>query len=214
MKRLGIALALAGAVCVFSAPAGAQIFGQFTSAETLPVNGHLFGGYLNASENVLGGLVQLRLSFYPGVDFGFNGGLSRLNTGGGSNRTILRVGGDVKFAVAKRSDSYPVDVAIGGALGVESGDDVNVLTLGPTAVASRAFAMGANGGFAPYAGLGLLFSHRDALGLKNSDFSLPIRLGAELRVSTELRIIAEVHLRLLDDFNDDVGFATGVNMPF
>ena len=212
MKNV-LAAALLAAALGAATPARAQVFGQFTGAATVPSNGHLFGAYLNASENVLGGLAQLRLSFYPNVDFGFHGGLTRLEPGGGSgNLTTLRVGGDVRWQVAHAAEGSAVDVAVGGALGVETADDLKVVSLGPSVVASR--TLGEGRGLVPYAGLAVLFSSRDAFGVEDSDVSVPLRLGMEARLAPELRIIAELQLFVADHYSDDVGFATGVNLPF
>ena len=54
--------------------AWAQVFGQYTGANPLEPNQHLFGAYLHTSDSVLGAVGQLRLSFFPGIDFGFQGG--------------------------------------------------------------------------------------------------------------------------------------------
>jgi hypothetical protein len=213
VKRLPVVLLSVLLVAGGATASFAQVYGQFTSAETLPVNGHLFGGYLHASENVVGLLAQLRLSFYPEVDFGFQGGLERIDSGG-NHLTTIRLGGDFKYLAAHAGPSLPFDVAVGAALGVETGDNINVLSVGPTAVASRTLQIGSNGGVTPYAGLALLFSNVEVQGSQNSDFSVPIRLGSEFRLAPELRISAELQLRLADEFNDHIGFATGVNLPF
>lgn len=197
------------------APAHAQVFGQFTGAATVPTNGRLFGAYLTASENVVGGLAQLRLSFYPNVDFGFHGGLSRLDPGGTSaDLTTLRVGGDLRWQVGHAGQGSAMDVAVGGALGIETADDLKVVSIGPSVVVSRTLGIGENGGLVPYGGLGLMFSSRDAFGIEDSDVSVPLRLGMEVRLVPELRIVAELQLFITDRYNDDVGFATGVNLPF
>lgn len=194
-------------------PAGAQVFGQLTGAETLPVNGRLFGAYLQSSENVFGLLAQLRLSFYPNVDFGFRGGFARQDFVGG-NRTTLRMGTDLKINVAHAGESSPVSLAVGGDLSVETGDDFNVLTVGPSVVASRDLAAGQSLSLAPYVGLGLAFSSVDVGSLNDTDISVPLRIGADLRASDQLHIVAELQLQLWDSFNDDVGFCAGVNLPF
>jgi hypothetical protein len=210
-----LAAALLMAALGAAMPARAQVFGQFTSAETVPINGHLFGAYLNASENVIGGLAQLRLSFYPDVDFGFHGGLTQLDPGGPSaTLTTLRVGGDLRWQVAHAAQGSSMDVAVGGALGVETADDVKVVSLGPSVVASRPLSVGDSRGIVPYAGLALLFSSRDAFGVEDSDISVPLRLGMEARLAAEFRIVAELQLFIADRYNDDVGFAAGVNLPF
>jgi hypothetical protein len=203
------------AAWLLAAPAQAQVFGQLSPAETLPVNGHAFGAYVNASENALGLLAQLRLSFYPDVDFGFRGGLTRLDLGPtASDRTLLRLGLDVRWLVARASDTFPVDLAVAATLGVERADDFNILSLGPAVQASHLFPMGQGGGVAPYAGLGLAFSDRSILGLDDTDFSVPLRFGAEFRFTPEIRIVGELQLPLGDDYEDGLGFATGVNLPF
>ncbi|MEK7823663.1 MAG: hypothetical protein AAB290_01325 [Candidatus Eisenbacteria bacterium] len=210
-----LAAALLVAALGAATPARAQVFGQFTGAATVPLNGHLFGAYLNASENVIGGLAQLRLSFYPNVDFGFHGGLTRLDPGGtAANLTTLRVGGDLRWRVAHAAQGSALDVAVGVALGVETADDLKVVSLGPSVVASRTLSVGDTGGIVPYAGLALLFSSRDAFGVEDSDISVPLRLGMEARLAPEFRIVAELQLFVADRYSDDVGFATGVNLPF
>ena len=203
--------ALATAACPVLARA--QVFGQFTSAETLPVNGHLFGAYLNASENFFGLLAQLRLSFYPDLDFGFQGGLTRIDAQG-TDATTLRLGADFKYLVLRAQQGAPVDVGVGAGLGVETGDNLSVLTLGPSLVASRNLALGSSTGITPFLGVGLLFANLDVFDHEFTDFSVPFRFGSEFRLSQELRVAAEFQFRVKDDFNDDVSFVTGVNLPF
>lgn len=213
MKKLLPAAVLAAALAAAPGIARAQAPGQFTGAEILPVNGHLFGGYLVASNNVVGGLAQLRLSFYPGVDFGFQGGLSRLNYAGG-DRTSLRLGTDIKVRVRAASADFPYDVALGGALGVETGDDINNLSVGPMGVISRSFGQTPTGGFITYGGAGLAFSSIDASGLKETNLTVPLRLGAIFKVAPGLQLVSEIQFLVADDFNDDVSFTVGVNLPF
>lgn len=214
MKRFLLAAALIVAALLSFAPAaGAQVFGQFTGAELLPVNGHETGAYLVASDNVLGLLGQLRMSFYPGVDFGFQGGLSRLHYGS-SDRTLVRLGGDFKIAAAKASATFPVDLALGGAIGIETSDDYHVLTLMPQAVASHAFPVGQSMSVAPYLGTGLTIRNVDAGPTQDNSLSIPLRLGADMRVMTGVRIAAELQLQVANSFGDNVGFLTGVNLPF
>ncbi len=209
MKRLVTAI-LVGSTMLAAPPVGAQVFGQFTSAECVPMGGHLFGGYVQASENFLGLFSQLRLSFYPNVDFGFHGGLTRTEVGS-SSVTTLRIGGDIKCQVAHAN---PVDLGLGGALGVETGDDLHLLTIGPTVVASKTFATQSGAGVTPYAGVGLLFSNAEIQGRETTDFAIPFRLGAEFRLAPELRLTGEIQLRASDEINDSFAFVTGVNLPF
>ena len=210
MKKLLLILALG---LLTAGPARAQVYGQYTPAEILPMNARLFGAYIDFSEDVVGAVGQLRLSFYPNVDFGFQGGLTRLDLGP-TSKTTLRLGGDVRFGAANASETFPVDVAVGGALGVETGDDYSVLRLGPSAVASRSFRLSENVGITPFAGAMLAFASVDAGPANETDFSVPLRFGAELRALPGMRITAELQLRLGDDFNDHSAFSAGVNLPF
>jgi hypothetical protein len=197
---------------LLAAPARAQVFGQFVPADPLPVNGHMFGGYLHASESAVGLLAQLRLSFYPNMDFGFHGGLTRVDLAG-SDQTTLRVGTDLKIQVGRVDQGLPVDLALGGALSLEHGDDFNVLTLGPSLIASRPVTAGGTA-LVPYGSVGVFYSSLDIGQSDETDVSFPIRLGAEFRIASEFRIVGELQLLLEDEFNDDIGFATGVNLPF
>lgn len=201
-------LALAGGT-----PAWGQVWGQFGGAETIAPGGHQGGAYLLMSENATGLLGQLRLSFYRDIDFGFSGGFTRQDYGGG-NRTTLRMGADLKIRVADALGRFPAKVALGGVLGVETGDEYSILTVGPTLVVSRAFAVGQGGSMTPFGRIGLAITTIDAGPLDDSDVSLPLHLGLEGRLNPTLGIVGELQLHLMDSINDDVGFALGVNLPF
>jgi len=217
MKHPAPAAALAAAslaaVLAAAPPALAQVYGTYASAEILPVNGHQAGFFLNASDRTLAGLAQLRLSFYPGIDFGFQGGLARVSWKQG-DRTTLRLGSDLRIAVAHAGEGFPFDIALDGGLGVESSDSYHVLTLMPGAVASRPISMGENGSIAPYVGLGLAFANVDAGATQQTFVTLPLRLGADLRIMPGMRLSAELQIPIGNAFNESVGVATGVNLPF
>src|SRR5512143_2653918 len=159
VKKLLATVALAAALLP-AGPARAQVFGQYVPADILPVNSRVFGAYVDFSENVVGALGQLRLSFYPNIDFGFQGGLARLDTGP-STKTTVRLGGDLRFGAGTVAQGMPVDLAVGAALGVQTGDDYTILSLGPEAVASRTFGFTPNASVVPYAGAMLMFSSVD-----------------------------------------------------
>src|SRR5262249_31977652 len=107
-----------------------------------------------------------------------------------------------------------LDVSAGGAIGLETGDNLSIFTIGPTAVVSKTFPMGSGGAVIPYGGVGLLFSNLDVNNNQNTDFSIPFRLGSELQLSPEIKLVAEFQLRASDEVNDDFSFVTGVNLPF
>jgi opacity protein-like surface antigen len=212
LKSIRIILLTLLALSLGSA-ARAQVFGQYTDAETLPVNGRLFGAYLQTSDNVLGLLTQLRLSFFPGVDFGFRGGLARQNYLDG-DRTTVRIGGDLKYNIVHQSETAPVSLAVGGDLSVETGDSYSILTVGPTLIASRVFGESGGSGFTPYGSLGLAFASVDINTTSDTDVAIPLRLGSTYRLRPTLQIVAEVQFQVFDSFGDDIGFAGGVNLPF
>jgi hypothetical protein len=212
MKKL-LLLTLFVASLAPAPAARAQVFGQYTPAEILPVNARLGGAYVNFSKDVVGALGQLRLSFYPNVDFGFQGGLARLDLGT-TSKTSLRLGADVRFGVAKAAAGRPLDLAVDAGLGVETSDQYSVFRIGPALVASHTFPFSGSSSVAPYAAAMLCFTSWD-LDLKTgTDFSVPVRLGAELRATPGMRIMAEFQLRLGDDFDDRTAFSTGINFPF
>ncbi len=207
------AVVVTAILAAIAGAARAQAPGQYTGAEVLPVNGHMFGAYLVASNNVVGGLAQLRLSFYPGVDFGFQGGLNRLNYVGG-DRTTLKLGTDLKVRLRSAAETFPFDVAAGAALGVETGDDLSNLAVGPVGVISRSFGGPQSVGFSAYGGAGVMFSSVHAGKLKETNLTVPLRLGAIFRAAPGLHLMTEIQFLVGDDFNDDVSFTAGVNMPF
>jgi hypothetical protein len=213
VKKRFLSAWIAGALIACASLARAQSLGQYGGAETLPVNGHTFGTYVHASSHVVGFVSQLRLSFYPGVDFGFQGGLSRIDTPG-SNRSVLRLGSDFKVALARASDVIPVDVAVGAALGVETGDNISTLTLGPMLVASRSFSAGAAGAFVPYGALGIAYSSIDVPGMNDTGLQIPVRLGFEMRLAPEMHFVLELQQRLGSSYSDRGALALGATLPF
>jgi len=214
MKPILRAAALCAAACFGAAsPASAQVFGTFASADILPINSHQVGFYLQASDRTLSGLAQLRLSMYPGMDFGFQGGLARVSWEG-NDIVTLRLGTDLRVGVANAGEGFPLDIAVGGALGVETSDSYHVLTLLPMAVVSRPFTFGQSGSVSPYAGLGISFANVDANTTRETFVSFPLRLGADVRVVPGLRVSAELQIPMGGAFNEDFGILTGVNLPF
>ncbi len=212
--RIRIAPAwIAGILVACAVPAHAQSLGQFGGAQTLSMNGRTFGVYAHASGHVVGLVSQLRLSFYPGVDFGFQGGLDRVDYSG-ANRTVVRLGADFKMANQKASASFPVDLAVGGGLGVETGDNISVLTLGPTVIASRTYATGAGGAITPYGALGIGYSSVDVPGKDDTGLQLPLRVGAEFRMAPEFQLVIELQQKLGTAYSDRGALVIGANLPF
>lgn len=212
MNRIRCCLALV-AVLVVPAAARAQTFGQFNGAQTLEVNQRMFGAYVQSSGNELGLLGQLRMSFYPAVDFGFTGGFERHDFDTG-HRTALLLGGDLKYMIFQEGGQNAYSLAVDGGLGVQTGDHLSVLSLGPTIVASKTFAGSSTVALTPFASAGLLFSNLNVNSDNSSDVSVPVRLGSELKFSGQLSVTAELQLHLSDDFNDNVSFSVGINSPF
>jgi len=212
-SRLGLAAALAAGLLCVAGAARAQVTGQYTGAQVLANGSHLFGGYLDVSSNVVGLTAQLRLSLYPGVEFGFQGGAARDDATGGSRGTV-RLGTDMRVATMESSKGAPFDLAVGGELGTENGDNYSVIALGPTAALSRPVSSGSSGGITPYVGAALLFSNRSANSKSETDFSLPLRLGAEFGLTPAARLTTEAQIRFGDQFRDDFSINIGINAPF
>jgi hypothetical protein len=205
--------AMMAALALVPALARAQSLGPFTSAEILPAYGHAAGVYLQGSDSNTGLLSQLRLSFYPGVDFGFQGGFLRQDSGG-DNRTLLQVGADVRCAVLRASQGSIVDLALGGGFGINTGDGFSLLDIGPMAFVSRSFPMGQQGSVTPYAVAGLSFGTSNVNSDHRTDFSAPVNLGVEFKPSTAMSLAAEIQFRPAQDYRDDIGLALGVTFPF
>ena len=162
---------------------------------------------------MLGLLGQLRLSFYPGVDFGFQGGLARQDYGSQS-RTTLRLGADFMYAVRNRTEADPNSISIGGALSVETGDHFNLLSVGPTIVGSRTITTGQSASITPFVSVAALFTRINVGDLDTTDFSMPLRVGTTFRVNPQLDLVGQLQFRIGDTFNDDVSLTLGANFPF
>lgn len=212
MRRL-LASCAALWLALAARPAGAQVAGQFGGAAPIAVDTRVFGGYLGVAQHQFEGLAQLRLSFYPGVDFGFQGGVHHYGESGVS-RNAIEIGGDVRTIVTRQGPSTPCDVSLGGAIEVSSADHYNLLSVGPTVAASRRYAPHVGSEFVPYAGAALLYSRTD-VGIANStDVSLPLRFGLEYGPNPSVRTVLELQLPLSDNQGSHPKLIFGANFPF
>lgn len=209
MKRL--AFLVVALLAAASAPAHAQVHGAFTEARVVPVNSRLGAAYLQFDKSSASLMGQLRLSFYPNIDFGFSGGLSRINTNNNS-RTSVRLGGDFRGQVAAQGANFPVNVSLGGALGVETADDFTILSVGPLVQVSR--TLDAAERWVGYGGGTLLLSRYDDGQDRHTDTSFPVRGGIEFRPNPDMRVLGEVQVALSDEVRDDFAFTLGVLFPF
>lgn len=192
-------------------PAAADLFGQMGEARPLTVDGRLAGAYLQFDKSSISLLGQLRLSFYPNVDFGFQGGLSRIDVGG-TSRTSVRLGGDFKVLVASPSPTLPLALSLGGVLGIETADSFTSLSLGPRVMGT--WVLRDSSAWVPYAGATLLYSRLDVGDQSKTDLSLPLRAGIDFRALQDLHLLAELQLNVSDEIRDDVQFTVGANFPF
>jgi hypothetical protein len=213
VKRIALAASVAGALLVFACPAQSQSLGQFTGAAPLPMNSHVFGTYVDANSHEVGFVTMLRLSFYPDMDFGFQGGLKRLDYVDGSSNA-LRLGADFKVAAARTRSGFPVDLSYGAGLGVDTGDNLSVLTMGPMAIASRAYPMGNSGSIEPYASLGVAYASINTSGRDDTGIQWPFRLGAEYRFAPDLRFVMELREAYGTHFGDQSSWAIGTTFAF
>lgn len=211
MKKFTLLIVALAAGMLQANASGAQVFGQFGGATPLGVNARLFGAYGSFTESESELLAQLRLSFYPNVDFGFQGGLSRVSVLDRS-RTSVKVGGDFK-ALVVRGEGSPFDLSLGGAIGISSAEDFTLLSIGPGLVVSRKFGTG-GASVTPYAGAMLLFTRADLDNENDTDVSLPLRFGAEYAPNPDLRLLLELQVAASDQVNDDLKLTLGANFPF
>jgi hypothetical protein len=212
MNRRVLSAWIAGALLICAHPARSQSLGQFGGASPLPMNGHTLGTFVDASSHEVGFITQLRLSYYPDVDFGFQGGLKRLDYVD-TDGNALRLGADFKVAARRVRSGFPVDLSFGAGLGVDTGDNLSVLTMGPNAIASRAYPAG-NGTIEPYAALGLCYASINTSAQDDTGIQWPLRLGAEYRFTPDLRFAMELKQSFGTHHGDRNAFAIGTTFGF
>lgn len=210
MKR-ALALCLAVALACVASPALAQVYGILSDAKVVPVNGHLGGGYLQFDKSSATLMGQLRLSLYPNLDFGFTGGLSRLDIDN-DTKSSVRLATDFRGQITTQSANFPLSITLGAALGVESADGYSLLSVGPTAAASRVLDQANQ--WTATAGASLLLSRSEISGQRNTDTSLPLRFSLQYAPNSDIRILTEMQLAVSDEIRDDVSFTAGVLFPF
>jgi opacity protein-like surface antigen len=210
VKRLHAA-GLAAALTCAASPALAQVYGILNDAKVVPMNGHLGGGYLQFDKSSASLMGQLRLSFYPNLDFGFTGGLSRLDIED-DTKSSVRLATDFRGQISTQSANFPVSITLGAALGVESADGYSLLSVGPTAAVSRVLDQANQ--WTASGGASLLISRSEISGDRNTDTALPLRLGLQYAPNPDIRILSEAQLAVSDEIRDDFSFTLGVLFPF
>ena len=196
-------------------PARAQVAGQLGGAVPIAVNSHVFGGYVALAQHQALALCQLRLSFYPGVDFGFQGGIHRYDADRvGTSSTAIELGGDVRTLVARRSASAPLDVSLGGAIQLGSSDHRSVLDVGPTIAVGRSYTYTGGSELSPYFGLAALYRRSDIDAVSSTDLSFPLRMGLEYRPNADVRLVVELQVPLSDPQGSHPKLLLGANFPF
>ena len=213
MNRNTLSACVAGALLICACPAHSQSLGQFTGAAPLPLNGHSFGTYVDASSHEVGFVTQLRLSLYPDVDFGFQGGLKRLDYFD-ADGTALLLGTDFKVAALRMRSGFPLDVSFGAGLGVDTGDNLSILTMGPMVIASRGYAAGTTGTIEPYASLGMAYASINTTGQDDTGIQFPLRLGLEYRFAPDLRFAMELQQYYGTHYGDRGSFSLGTTFRF
>jgi hypothetical protein len=190
----------------------AQSFGPLTGVRVLDPDGRLFGVYLNGSDNAVNLLGQLRLSVYPGVDFGFQGGLARLDVAD-RNRTGLDLGADVRWGIGGQRSGL-LQLAVGGGFKVEVASDYTVISGGPLLGVGTTFGVGGNSRIEPYAYGGISVASADIDDDKRTDWSFPLKVGATFDMSGALMLVPELEFRFDDQLRDDIALTLGINFPF
>jgi hypothetical protein len=212
VKRL-LASCVLPLVLLAAHPAPAQVSGQFGGAVPIPVDARVFGTFVGLSQHQWESQSQLRLCFYPGLDFGIQAGLHHYAETG-AERNAIEIGGDVRTQVAKRGQHSPFDVSLGGALTVSSADHYNVLAVGPQVAVSRTYGLHAGAEFVPYAGTALLYSRYDVGDVNWTDVSMPFRFGLEYKPNPSVHAVLETQLPFSDPQGTHPKLFLGANFPF
>ena len=210
MKRF-LAAALAVALACIASPALAQVYGILNDAKVVPVNGHLGGGYLQFDKSSATLMGQLRLSLYPNLDFGFVGGLSRLDIDN-DTKSSVRLATDFRGQIANQGANFPMSITLGAAIALESADGFSLLSVGPTAAASRVLDQANQ--WTATVGASLLLSRSEISGQRNTDTSMPLRFGLQYAPNPDIRILSEAQVAVSDEIRDDFSFTLGVLFPF
>jgi len=210
--RRSLALVFSAALLAgVASPALAQVHGIFNDARVVPVNGHLGGAYLQFDKSSASLMGQLRLSFFPNLDFGFLGGVSRLDIND-DTKSSVRLATDFRGQIATQSANFPLNITLGAALGVETADGFTLLSVGPTAAVSRELDQAKQ--WEAYGGASILLSRSEIDGGRDTDTSLPLRFGLQYSPNPDIRILSEMQFALSDAINDDFSFTLGVLFPF
>jgi len=203
MKRLAMVVVT---LCLFTAPASAQVFGQFHPAHPLRDGNNMWGAYLMFGDRVddVGILGQVRFASSSSFDWGLQFGFA---DGPGDGGILL--GGDIRPSIKHADSEFPLDLAFDGAVGLTIGDGYTLLELQPALLFSHRFPLDDGGALSPYGSVGVDFQNVDydeADG--NTETDIVARFGLEWEATRKFGIIGEFGVGDLDVF------ALGINAGF
>jgi hypothetical protein len=203
MKRLAFVLA---ALCLFTAPASAQVFGQLHPAHPLRDGSNMWGAYLLLGDRVddVGLLGQVRFGSSSTFDWGLQFGFV---DGPGDGGVVL--GGDIRPSIKRADGDFPLDLAFDAAVGLTIGDGYTLLELQPALLYSHRFPLDSGGAISPYGSVGIDFQNVDydeADGDTETD--IVARFGLEWEATRTFSVIGEFGVG-----NQDA-FITGINVLF
>lgn len=208
MKRLATVLV---SLCLFAAPASAQVFGQFHPAHPIRNGDNLWGAYLMLGDRVddAGLLGQVRFSTSEKLDWGLQFGFN--DAGDGS----VMLGGDIRPSLKRADEEFPLDLAFDGAVGLTIGDNFTMLELQPALLYSHRFPLDDGGAISPYGSLGIDFINvdfdSDGPGEGDggdTDTEIIARFGMEWEATRKFAIIGEFAV------GNGTSFNTGINVLF
>ena len=208
--RLVIALA---SLCLFAAPASAQVFGQLHPAHPIRDHSNLWGAYLVLGDRVddVGLLGQVRFSSGPNLDWGLQFGFAD-----GPGDGAVLIGGDIRPSLRRADDEFPLDLAFDGGLGLTIGDNFTLLELQPAILYGHRFPLDSGGALSPYGSIGIDFQNFDFdgdgpgnRGSSNTETDVVARFGVEWEATHSFSVIGEFGL----GGNQDA-FVTGINVLF
>lgn len=204
MKRLTILFA---SLCLFAAPASAQVFGQFHPAHPIRENSNLWGAYILLGDRVddVGLMGQVRFSSSPRFDWGLQFGFA---DGPGDGSILL--GGDIRPSLKRADSEFPLDLAFDGGAGLTIGDNFTLLELQPALLFGHRFPLDSGGAISPYGSVGIDFQNisYDNAG-DDSESDITARFGMEWEASRTFSVIGEFGVG-----GDLDVFATGINVLF
>jgi len=189
---------LVTALLLVVVPASAQVYYMFPGAQTVADNEAAVGGAVGFADDLFRMVGYGRFNMNPKSDLGVEIVIDVNNSNG-----RFGAGADYKYFILPADESFPLDLAVQGGLGFETGNSFTNFNIPLGGILSKDLKTQGGTTIVPYGGLYMVISHFSSDFFDDTDVDLELRFGSSFQISNAGDLFVAIHIA------DEVAFFAG-----